>query len=736
MRVLSQTHFRFAPVAGRIGFPGHSLTLVVKGTFDLSSGGKAIPSEEQLFTTGDVLYDNDEEGAESPRYESDFAYFKPRADLLLVGKCYSPNGKPTNVCRVTFQVGNRTKSLAVFGNRYWKGIFKTASDPERFTEMELRYENSYGGVGYNKNPLGKGYKKIKGGSEDKLWLLPNIENIQHRINSSGDHPDPAGFGPLGKMWHERFSKMGTYKGSWLKERWPWFPKDFDWSHFNAAPPDMCVEGYLKGGEALFFENLHSIHSEYHSQLPGLRLRLFVNELQQTNLCDTHFKEIPMNLDTLWVDMEAEKLVLLWRGVSKVQSEDYEEIQHIFIVSEKLKGPKQSIDYYHDLFLTMLAEEEADESYDVKPLEVEDVEDTTAVDEEIAQAEVQMRTSLLEAGIDPDNLPEPTAEQKAEEARILKEMGFEEEPKEDPLTREIFLERFKQGEAFIGEDLRELELSGLELEGINLQSAILTGVCLNKTNFSGAILTKTNLAGADLSGTNLKGANLNEADLTGANLQGADLKGAFLDDAIFEKVRLDGATLDEVTATDTNFSEANLAGAKLVNSNLTGADFSKSNLEKANFEGANLCEASVGGATGKQVNMTEAVLTELRASGGCDFSHGCFRKVKGQESIWEGAKLAGADFTFTQMEGADFTSADLESANLSAANMKFTRFSKANLKEAKLVQINLFMGSLEKADLTRTDFRGANLYGVEFIGSIVDETVFELSNLKMTKLSQG
>ncbi|MDX2440592.1 MAG: DUF2169 domain-containing protein [Desulfobacterales bacterium] len=736
MEIVNQTPFKFASIVGRIGFPNYSLSLIIKGTFNLTNGDMSVYSEEQLCPTGDELYEDDDEGQGSCRYESDFAYFKPRADLLLAGKCYVPNEKPTKVCRVTFQVGNKSKSLAVIGTRYWNDSFKSITDPEPFTEMELRYENSYGGEGYKKNPVGKGFKKEQNGNEAKLWPLPNIENIQQRNNSPDDHSDLAGFGPLGKMWHERFSKMGTYKRTWLKERWPWFPKDFDWSHFNAAPPDMQVEGFLKGDEAFFFENLHPTHSQYRSQLPCVRIRLFVNTCHKGSLNDPQFKEVSVNLDTLWVDMEAEKLVLVWRGLTAVQSEDYEEIQHIFIISEKLEAPKQSIDYYHDLLLKKLAEEDADESYDVKPLEVEDAEDTKEVDAEIAKAEAHMRASLLEAGIDPDNLPEPTAEQKAEEARILKEMGIEDEPKEDLITREIFLERVKKGEAFIGEDLRELELSGLELEGINLQSAILSGVCFNKTNLSGATLTKTNLAGADLSGADLKGANLKEADLTGANLQGADLTGAFLDDAIFEKARLARATLDEVTAIDTIFSETNLAGARLINSNLKGADFSKSNIEKTNFQGANLCEASVEGAMGKQVNMTEADLTELRASGGCDFSHGFFRKAKGQESNWEGAKLAGADFTFTQMEGADFTSADLESANLSAANMKYTRFTKANLKEAKLVQINLFKGSLEKADLTRADFRGSNLYGVEFLDSIVDETVFEFSNLKMTKLSQG
>jgi len=734
MKIFNKSVFTPAFIAGKTYFPGNSLTFIFKGTFKLFSGMEAKIEDKQIFPTGDSLYENDE-GAQqgSCCYASDFAYFKPRTDLLLVGKCYPVNSKYVQACRVTFQVGNKAKSLAVMGNRYWKGVFNTISDPEPFTEMELRYENSYGGESYKKNPAGKGHKKE---NETEAWPLPNIENLQYRITSPNDHPEPAGFGPLGNMWQERYSKLGTYDEKWQKQRWPWFPEDFDWGYFNAAQPDMQVEGYLRGDEKLFFENLHPVHSNYHSQLPGLRVRLFVNELKSIDSSEIHFKEVTMNLDTLWVDMEAEKLVLVWRGLTEVLSEDYKEIQHVFIVSEKLEEPKQSVEYYHKLFLEKLAEDEADKSYEVKPLEAENVEDSTEVDEEIAKAEAQMRASLVDAGIDPDNLPEPTAEQKAEEAKILKEMGIEEEPEEIPLTREIFLKRVNLGETFVGEDLRVLTLSGLELQGVNLQSAIVSNVCLSNANLSSAMLAEANLVGADLSGANLREANLKEADLTGANLNGADLTGACLDDAIVEKAKLDGAILDEISAVDCNFSESNLTDARLINGKLQGADFSKAKLERANFQGANLFEASVAGAMGREVNMSQTNLEELRASESCDFSYGSFREAKGLESIWEGARLTGADFSYAHLEGADFTATNLEGANLYAANMKFSRFTKANLKAAKFIKMNLFQGSLEKADLTMADFSGSNLYGVEFLDTITDKTAFDLSNLKMTKLWRG
>ena len=57
------------------------------------------------------------------------------------------------------QLGPIDKKLYVIGNRYWhRG---SASDPEPFTRMAVSWENAFGGEGYDKNPLGRGYKPIE-----------------------------------------------------------------------------------------------------------------------------------------------------------------------------------------------------------------------------------------------------------------------------------------------------------------------------------------------------------------------------------------------------------------------------------------------------------------------------------------------------------------------------------------------------------------------------------------------
>jgi uncharacterized protein YjbI with pentapeptide repeats len=939
LEIVNRTPFQFAHIVGRLPFPNHSLTLIVKGTFDLSPGRKVTPAKEQLYPTGDEYYPDDDEMAGSPRYESDFAYFKPRADLLLVGNCHPPGGKPAPACKVTFSVGEKSKSLLVLGNRCWKrNVFClwAMTDPEPFSKMILRYENSFGGKEYKKNPVGKGCGRQKTKTGKSLRPLPNIENPDALVIEPGSRLDPAGYGPLGRMWHQRQSKLGTYKGNYLKERWPWFPLDFDWGHFNAASPDMQLEKYLKGDEPLCFENLHPECPQYKAQLPGLNVRCFLNHSTEEETDQTRFNEVAMNLDTLWVDMEAEKLILVWRGWAKVGSEDYEEVQHVFIMSEPVDQEPESIEQSRKLFLARLAEmekewateteepeaietsdvseepdlktpvpeepidakiaglevPEAEKRMDISPKEIEaqvsailaqagvdlesfpphvrekmkegqsrimkrmteqdpakvmkqeraelqaqikDACSTLGIDmgnlppmsekakaeqirfvrelgiqdvdmegnQELATFLTTMNAVLPQMGIDPENLSPLIEEAKKQQEQIKKQLGIEAEAEEEgitkeeeetapSLTREIVEERVSRGDSFAGQDLSGLDLSGLMMKGINFSSAIFTNTLLKKgdlgvanltnarlmsADLSDAILTNANLQGAELSeailiNANLEGADLSDANLTHANLAGADLSnvnftgavlagadlsganlkkaclkdadatrakltgcrisGAVLSDAVFEKAKIENAILDHVEAKDTYFTEADLSGAKLKNSHLVGADFSKCLLHNADFQGSNLSEASVEGALGIKINFADTDLSGLRASEGCDFSQGSFRKAKGQESIWEEAKLNDADFSFSRMEGANFTKASMERANLYAADMKFSRFVRANLKQAKLVRMNLFEGSLEKADLTETDLRGSNLYGVEFLDAVIDQTVLEGANLKMTK----
>lgn len=96
MRILNPVGLQVAPISGRIGYPGHSITAVVKALYRLTPDSiSELLDGELAFPTGDSAVDEDDDRSEI-RYESDFAHYKPRADLTLVGKCRPPGGQPVS----------------------------------------------------------------------------------------------------------------------------------------------------------------------------------------------------------------------------------------------------------------------------------------------------------------------------------------------------------------------------------------------------------------------------------------------------------------------------------------------------------------------------------------------------------------------------------------------------------------------------------------------------------------
>ena len=733
MEIINETPFSLGYIAGRIPFPGHSLTLIIKATFDLVADGVVTVSKEQLDATGDEFYDDDEEMQGGPRYASDFAYSKPLADLSLVGHCHAPKGTLTPARRVTFQVGDVVRSLTVYGDRHWMG--PVATDPEPFSKIELRYDYSYGGKGFKKNPTGRGYAKTEDDDGGTRRYLPNIMQPGEQMATPFSRLESAGFGPIHREWVQRKSKLGSYKGKYLKTRWPWFAEDMDWRYFNAAPDGLQTE-YLKGNEVLYFENLHPQHQDYRSQLAGLKTRCFVNCSGSDSTDKGQFSEVAMNLDTLWVDMDQEKVVLVWRGWTSVISEEFEEIQHILIAAEPVKEKSETPFYYEALLHQRLREEE-ELWEEMEPPEEPEPEIDDDTDKLIVEAEVSYRKAMTDAGMDPDNPPQPSKEDERKEEKILKELGVDQWSNPVPeMTRERVIAQFDATRDISGLNLAGLDLSGIDFSGGNLQETVFTNA-----DIAGAIFNDANLTGAVLANANLSDACFRQADLTDADFSMADcaridLSKATMKDAVFDKARLNHARIEGADAGGASFIEADLTHASVGRSDLSGADLSACNLTHADLSGANLAEASVEGAQGPGVVMDGADLTELRASEQCNFSGGSFKKVSARESIWESADLSGSDFSFAKMEGASFANANLTGARLRAADIKNSRFEKAILKEADLVLVNGLENSFEKADLSFCDCRRANFYGSEFLNAIVDGVQFDGANLKMTKLAEG
>ncbi|MBX3460341.1 MAG: DUF2169 domain-containing protein [Planctomycetes bacterium] len=760
MEIRNRTTFAFAPVMGRVNFPAHTATLVVKATFQLAHRGSVQPVTEQPALEGDVL-----SKGKVPEclYEADLAPYKPRTDLLLSGTCYTPGGKPAQTCPVAFKVGAFSKTLACIGNRVWhKGmVFAKVGEIEPFNALPVTWANAFGGPKFAGNPAGKGAKD---------GVLPNIEHPARLITGYGDKPEPAGFGPVHRTWKLRADKLGTYDKKWLKERFPAFAADFDWTYFNAAPKDQQLEGFLRGDEELELLNLHPQHEVLKTRLPGLAVRVLLREGRDG--ADAAVREVPMNLDTLLVDADEGVVHLLWRGVANVSDEDWLECREILVVADPLTQPR-SLEQLVPLFDEPAEEtevEDAPETPEMRAARVQAFEKEVAAIEKMADGHAKQAESAATAKLKGElDIPKAAAKPagpgdlKSLIDRMLKSpeaarMGLPRSLKAsdldimaDPDVKEA-LALAKSAKALKPTDTKALmgvlksgeakggDFSGGLLGGQDLKGADLSECYFNDADFSGADLSGANLSGAsllraNLSGADISGANLSDADLSGADLSGAKLDGAILNDTVLLDAQAEGASFAGAKGGDAIFIGLKAPKAVFTGTELGDAVFSNAQLAGADFSGASLKDAAFDNVSAVGAKFEGAQLAGLRGSEGSDFSDAVFTGAAAPGSVWENSVLKGADFRQCNLKDAQFSFADLTGAKLFGADLSGAMLRKAVLANAEAGNANFFQALLEKADLSNASLIASNFFEAEFHEAKTKGADFNGANLKMTKLAK-
>ncbi len=356
MELLNETPFAVATVPWEDLEGRAKLTVIVKSTFAIEPRAKASIASVQLpILSADETYSKDP--ISSARFESEMARFKPKADIVLVGKAYAPESKPVRQLDVSLTVGRLKKTIRVFGNRKWWfptrfGLVPMKSRPEPFVTMDLVYERAFGGVydgpGFycKENLIGTGYigKKRKAAIHNKR--LPNLEDPDNLIRSWRSKPKPVGFGFCGRGWHPRAKHAGTYDEKYQKERAPRIPLDFSYAFYNAAHPDLQVEGYLRGNEDVELINL-SPEPRLRFRLPGVQPKITVakwtvspekwieknaTEDREVSIDDVPTKQESLTsvLDTLVLIPDERMLYEVFRGVCSLNSLDQPEVARIKI----------------------------------------------------------------------------------------------------------------------------------------------------------------------------------------------------------------------------------------------------------------------------------------------------------------------------------------------------------------------------------------------------------------------
>jgi uncharacterized protein YjbI with pentapeptide repeats len=661
--------------------PANAWIVVVKGTFDLLDGAPARPATEPAPLQGEVLHP----GGVSLAYPGDFAPMKPRADVILNGHAHARPGAA--LARVELRVGPLVSSLVVLGPRRWLSGGQP-SEPEPFDRLPLRWEHAFGGPEVAANPVGVG--------APPSTSVPRIERPEKLLQRRGDRPPPAGFAAIPPAWAPRAAALGTYGAAWQEARWPFFPEDFDWSYWNAAPAELTVP-WLRGDEEYRVTSVRPSGGDLAGRLPGIWPRCFA-----TREGGALGVEVPLRLDTLVIDADRAQMILVWRGAIEATS-GAAAPRGLLVIEDPVDAPR--------------------------PLE--EVERLLAAAPADAELKVPVVSALLREiqGALDARRPAPGSDLRARAASIARVAPAA------PRARRGDVERWiAAGERLAGRDLSGVDLSGLDLSGRDLSGAVLRGAILDDARLDGALCEGLRAADLRARRSSWKGARLSRADLTRADLEGADLSEAALDQATFADAELAGVVARGASGASVQLVRARLSRAIFDEARLPKADLSHATLDGASFraavlDDARLHEALAEGLVADRASLVDARFELARLDGAS------FREARARGAMWERASLAGADFTGADLREASFTAAALAGARFGGADLQRARLDGSVLVGASLSRANLMAANLAGADATRADFSGANLYRAETWGARLDGARLDGAMIKGTKLDR-
>ncbi|WP_437957691.1 DUF2169 domain-containing protein [Sorangium sp. So ce119] len=264
------------------------VTVIVKATFAFAPDAEMPRVEPQKIVPGEVHHGN--HPGRSVRLTSDLAPHLDRADVLFTGHAHAPPpGAPVHSLPVRLAISDETgvlldKQLLV-------------QDRAGFQRMPLVYERALRGDNDEENFLGV---PAKGDPSD-----PEA-NIVDPLQPAR----AAGFGPIARAWPARRRLLGATPRKALDAPIAEIPDAFDWSYYQAAPPDQRM-GYLRGGEWIELHGLHPTLPRVRTRLPEARGRARIHGLSAFGVSEGH--ELDLNADTLRIDGDEQRCTVVFRG---------------------------------------------------------------------------------------------------------------------------------------------------------------------------------------------------------------------------------------------------------------------------------------------------------------------------------------------------------------------------------------------------------------------------------------
>ena len=299
------------------------LLVLVKATFDVRGGTPRLHEVQEPVALADEYWG--EPGKTSIKVAADTALLKPGVDVVYVGSAYSTAQNRYQV-DVRMRVGQLVKSLRVSADRVWEGDTRFASPQwvAPFERMPMTWERAFGGTDESaadapewepRNPVGSGFRSRKSKLPIAGACLPNIEHPNEPVRAPADRLTPWGVAWIAPSWQPRASYGGTCDELWQKKRAPLLPTDFNPVFFQAAPPDQVFSGELLEGTPVELHNL-SPAGRLSFALPAPRVEAVIK------IGDDR-RTPPMRCDTIVLDGDGERVMMVWRGSVPVRGRVYD-----------------------------------------------------------------------------------------------------------------------------------------------------------------------------------------------------------------------------------------------------------------------------------------------------------------------------------------------------------------------------------------------------------------------------
>ncbi|MEM9696830.1 MAG: pentapeptide repeat-containing protein, partial [Myxococcota bacterium] len=559
----------------------------------------------------------------------------------------------------------------------------------------------------------------------------------------------------------------------LENRFPYYAEDFDWRHFQAAPADQWIKGFWKGDESLVLTNLHPEHPVLEMQLPGLRIRAFVNDDRAA------FREVEMMLDTIFIHGDESYVTLTWRGLTPVRKRLATDVKSVLFAQEALTDRPESVEVYRDRLAAFEADPlQLDERLpkEMKQMLAELEDKTSAGDDEVRSAEVQRIADRIQeaiGGVEKEqqaviiNLLERKVQEDPNAAGALRAALDSAEGEADAVPPYVpgaagarprayvrqelsllyqQLEPVRRGlqhmlaEAPPGkkpavqakldhvegrlEQLKNPDLLALDptLRYVDRTGDVDTSRLVPGADLTGEDLSERDFRGIDLRGATLDGAVLTKANLQGANLAGASLKGTVLYRANLRDAHLKGADLSLCNAAAAELENADLAGCNLFEAYFKGAHMQGAMLARAYGRYAGFVEAQLQDASFTEANLPDADFREA------DFTGANFSGVTIHKGLFYKAKGRAARFNRAELDHSTFIESELSEASFSEGRGERTSFLKSTLDKAHFDYASMPSAFFDQSKAPGANFFAADLKDARFCQAVLNEASFEKANL--------